>query len=78
MTEAWTKPPLSPQEETNSANQHLDFELLASGTAGEYIFVVLSHSVEGTLLWEPHSQVQLPTSAWFLVLQEESNLYLTL
>ena len=32
--------------------QHLDFELLASRTVTQYIYVVLSHLICGTLLWE--------------------------
>lgn len=33
--------------------QYLDFRLLASGTIAEYISVVLSHPVCGSLLWQP-------------------------
>lgn len=41
-----------PSEEEWPCN-HLDFRLLASVAVRQYISVVLSHPVHGTLLWHP-------------------------
>ena len=45
-------PPLDTSEGTRLC-QHLNFELVASRTMREYIFLVLSHTICGTLLQQP-------------------------